>query len=157
MNEVLSNILVHLFYYVGVVFLVGFLVSLINRWFYALVGETRIVCYATGFLGTPIHELSHALMCLVFFHRINDIKFLWFDCRFGISEPKYLPRCRDARNYGYCGIRVYEGSELQETSRNGVWYCNKPLIPSIPACELRLERQDSRTEDQVRDFVQLSG
>ncbi len=84
MNEVLSNILVHLFYYVGVVFLVGFLISLINRWFYALVGETRIVCYATGFLGTPIHELSHALMCLVFFHRITDIKFFQIDESSGV-------------------------------------------------------------------------
>ena len=31
------------------------------------------VCYATGVIGTPIHELSHLVMCLVFFHRIEGV------------------------------------------------------------------------------------
>lgn len=70
---ILINTLIQLFYFIGTVFIVGFLISLVNRFFYKLF-PSRAVCYATGFLGTPVHELSHAAMCLVFFHRINEIK-----------------------------------------------------------------------------------
>jgi hypothetical protein len=31
--------------------------------------------YFVAWLGTPIHEMGHALFCLIFFHKIDDIKF----------------------------------------------------------------------------------
>lgn len=60
--------------FVGVVYIVGFLISLINRFFYRSTGQGRAVCLATGLIGTPIHELSHAAMCILFCHRITDMK-----------------------------------------------------------------------------------
>ncbi len=44
-----------------------------------MVNGSRFVCYATGLIGTPIHELSHAVMCLVFFHKIEEMKLFQID------------------------------------------------------------------------------
>lgn len=74
MLDVLLNTLIQFGIFVGAVFGVGFIISLINRLFYSLAGTSKAVVYGTGIIGTPIHELSHALFCLVFFHKIEEIK-----------------------------------------------------------------------------------
>lgn len=33
----------------------------------------RSVIYSTGWLGTPVHELSHALACIIFLHKIDEL------------------------------------------------------------------------------------
>ncbi len=73
--DVFSCILFQIGIFIVLIYAVGFLISLINRIFYRLTGGGRGVTLATGLIGTPIHELSHAAMCLVFFHRIEEIKF----------------------------------------------------------------------------------
>jgi hypothetical protein len=44
--------------------------------FYKLVGYKfgRITCMITGFIGVPIHEIGHALFCLIFGHKVTEIK-----------------------------------------------------------------------------------
>ena len=74
-DKILSNVWEQLLGFVGFVLLVGFLISLLNQLFYRITGYSRAVAYATGIIGTPIHELSHALMCILFAHRITDIQF----------------------------------------------------------------------------------
>ena len=74
MRELLVNFLIQLFYYVILIIVGGFIIGLLNRLFYSLLFNNRVVCYATGLIGTPIHELSHALMCLIFFHKIEEIR-----------------------------------------------------------------------------------
>lgn len=69
------SFLLQMVFTVGFIFLFGFIIALCNSRFYANFGSrARAVCYATGFIGTPIHEFSHALMCLIFRHRIIEIK-----------------------------------------------------------------------------------
>ena len=65
--------------FIGAIYLVGFLIALINRLFYHIAGATPGVVYGTGFIGTPIHELSHALFCLIFMHKIHEIKLFQID------------------------------------------------------------------------------
>lgn len=60
---------------VGLIVLFGFVIGACNKQFYANFGRYgRTVCYVTGAIGTPIHELGHALFCLLFGHKINEIK-----------------------------------------------------------------------------------
>ena len=61
-------------YFIVFLFIAGFIISLLNRLFYGLTNYNRVVLYGTSFIGTPIHELSHALMCVIFMHKIHEIK-----------------------------------------------------------------------------------
>ena len=91
----LMNYLSHLVYFVLAIAVLGFAVSLINRLFYSLVGGSRALCYATGVIGTPIHELSHAVMCLLFGHRITEMRLFQIDEEsgtLGYVNHSYNPR-----------------------------------------------------------------
>lgn len=95
-KEWLIPCLIHLLYFVGVVYLVGFLIFLLNKLFYKLLGGGRFVCYVTGLVGTPIHELSHALMCLLFGHRIVEIRLFRVDQKSGVLG--YVTHAYSKRN-----------------------------------------------------------
>ena len=45
---------------------------------YFVCNSARAVFYASSVVGTPVHELGHAIMCVIFAHRITDIKLLTF-------------------------------------------------------------------------------
>ena len=73
------NALIQIAVFIGAIYVVGFLISLINRLFYFLTGDSKVILYGTGFFGTPIHELSHALFCLIFMHKIEEISLFQID------------------------------------------------------------------------------
>ncbi len=80
---------------VVVIFAGGFAISFCNRRFYANFGsDARKVCYATGFIGTPVHELSHALFCVLFGHKITEMKLFQIsdDGTLGYVAHSYNPR-----------------------------------------------------------------
>jgi hypothetical protein len=63
-------------YLLGILIVVGFLLgwieSVSNGWAYRAFGKSGIML--TACIGTPIHEVGHALMCLIFRHKIISIK-----------------------------------------------------------------------------------
>ena len=59
----------------GVFFACGLLVHLISRLFARLLGRGSGVLFdVTSVVGTPVHELGHAAMCLVFVHKITRMR-----------------------------------------------------------------------------------
>ena len=69
------NLFVQIVFTAGIVGLCGMFISFCNRCFCDGLEDTAFfVVRITGFVGTPVHELSHALMCLIFGHRITDMK-----------------------------------------------------------------------------------
>lgn len=89
------NALIQFAVLVGSIYLIGFIISLINSLFYRIIGESTITCHVTGLIGTPIHELSHALFCLIFFHKIEEIKLFQIsdeDGTLGYVKHSYNPK-----------------------------------------------------------------
>ncbi len=73
----------------GVMVVCGLVAWLARQTFMYLVGNSAtLVLYASSVVGTPVHELGHALMCIPFAHRITDMKLL-------------LPPSRRSRTLGY--------------------------------------------------------
>lgn len=93
--QILTAFIMQVIFTIGLIAVFGFIVSLLNRLFYANFGySARAVCYATGFIGTPVHELSHALFCLIFGHKIEEIKLFQIsdDGTLGYVNHTYNPR-----------------------------------------------------------------
>lgn len=76
--EYLYFFLEALWHTLGAVVICGLCVALFRRMFIVMMGGGvgRGIVLVTASLGTPVHELGHALMCLIFGHKITDIA-LW--------------------------------------------------------------------------------
>lgn len=75
MADLFYHYAIQVLFTLGILITFGLLISLFNRWFYRNMGSFgRAACYITGFIGTPVHECAHALMCIIFGHKITDMK-----------------------------------------------------------------------------------
>ncbi|MDS0525091.1 hypothetical protein NNC19_05305 [Clostridium sp. SHJSY1] len=63
---------------IGVFIILGFFIGWLNKksinYIYTAFGKTGL--YITSFIGTPIHEFGHYVMCKLFMHKVVEVK--WF-------------------------------------------------------------------------------
>jgi len=66
-------------------FVLGFFLHQVERGLakalHAILGQKSILL--TGWIGTPLHELSHLILCPVFLHEVKEVKFFTFDEKSG--------------------------------------------------------------------------
>lgn len=66
---------------VGMLIVIGLILGLMERkansYIFAAFGYKGIL--ATAWIGTPVHEIGHAFMCLIFGHKIMDMRLLLID------------------------------------------------------------------------------
>ncbi|MFD2617248.1 hypothetical protein [Terrilactibacillus laevilacticus] len=76
--HILIQSLIELINLVGVVIIIGYLLGQIERWsnFFMMRAFGMKGILFTAWLGTPIHEIGHALMCFIFHHQVVKIKLL---------------------------------------------------------------------------------
>lgn len=82
--------------FLGVFVVIGFLIHRMevsrNTWLQQSVGVKGI--YATAWIGVPVHEMGHALMCWLFGHKVEQIKLVQFgapDGTMGYVNHTYDP------------------------------------------------------------------
>lgn len=95
MDAIFSAYLMQMLFTVGIIVLFGLIIAFLNKMFYQnLSGFGMTACYVTGFIGTPIHELSHALFCLIFGHKIIEVKLFQIggDGTLGYVNHSYNPK-----------------------------------------------------------------
>ncbi len=77
LKEVVVTTLGHLVWLLGLIFLFGivlYFLAKFTRLSYVKSAGYKLDVVFTGWIGTPVHELGHALFCLVFGHKINEMK-----------------------------------------------------------------------------------
>lgn len=95
---VLKISLIEMLYLTGLMLLAGLILGLFERlsddFMQRSLGRKGILI--TAWLGTPIHEIGHAFMCVIFNHKITSIKLL--DTRFENGVLGYVEHSYDQNN-----------------------------------------------------------
>lgn len=81
----------------GIFLAAGAVLTYLSRWTNNVLQQFRwpkATTYLFGLIGVPVHELSHAIFCKLFFHEVKKVK--WFDANakggtHGAVEHMYRP------------------------------------------------------------------
>ncbi len=96
MGDVLENYLICIFVLFGVIIITAYLIGLMNNLFIKNTGKIGVkLHYITAVIGTPIHELGHLTMNIIFLHKVDEYKLLQFnskDGQLGYVKYRYNPK-----------------------------------------------------------------
>ncbi len=102
----------------------------------------------TGWLGTPIHELSHVIMCFLFRHRIDEVRFFDPDPasgRLGFVKHSYRQgNWFEELGNGFIGIAPFLGGSIALLSLSLMFY---------PESTLELFRIQASTERESWQLI----
>jgi hypothetical protein len=75
---------------IGIILFVGLILDLLQRKSVGYISNTfgGKAYFLTAWIGTPIHELGHAIMCIIFRHRIIEVQ--WFPVKSNVSYFGYV-------------------------------------------------------------------
>ncbi len=91
MGEILRNYLIYIFILFGVIIVTAYLIGLMHNLFIRNTGKLgHKLHYITAFIGTPIHELGHLSMNIIFMHKVESYSLLHFQSETGeLGYVKY--------------------------------------------------------------------
>lgn len=76
---ILTHTMMQVVFSIGVIIIFSEVFSIYHTLFIRLLGTVGVkVMHYTSKIGTPIHELGHVIMCLIFGHKIIEIKWYQF-------------------------------------------------------------------------------
>jgi len=85
MGIIIINLFLQLLLTVGTMAIFGLAIWWLHKMLYMALGRHgRIFYISTGIIGTPVHELGHALFCVLFGHKIKEIKLFEPDSKNGV-------------------------------------------------------------------------
>jgi hypothetical protein len=76
-TKVVITTIGHLVWLLSLIFIFGLLLYLLARFTrttYVKSAGVKLDIIVTGWFGSPVHEIGHALFCILFRHKIVDIK-----------------------------------------------------------------------------------
>ncbi|MDR0696681.1 MAG: metalloprotease family protein [Christensenellaceae bacterium] len=74
MNSIIEAIFQFLYILIPII-TIGLLINVLMKITIRLAGGlAKPMIFATGLIGVPVHELSHVIMCIIFKHKIGEIK-----------------------------------------------------------------------------------
>lgn len=96
----------------------------------------------TGWLGTPIHELSHVIMCFLFRHRIDEVRFFDPDpasgCLGYVKHSYRQGNWFEELGNGFIGIAPFLGGSIALLGLSFLFY------PELTLALFRIQAGDER-------------